>query len=90
MTPCSVFTMPMPVGTDEEKTRSTPSIESATAVPVMSTIESTAPASWNVTCSTSRRWTRASASARRRKIRWAIACASGGSLASSRRARMFA
>ncbi len=90
ITPCSVFTMPMPVGTDDEKTRSTPSIESATAVPVMSTIESTAPASWNVTCSTSRRCTRASASPRRRKMRWASASASAGSFASSSSERMFA
>ena len=52
-----------PVGTAEEKTRSTPSIVSPSAVPVTSTIASSPASSWKVTVSMSRRWTRASASA---------------------------
>ena len=91
MEPCSVLTMPMPVGTAEANTRSTlRATSSASAVPTMSTIESTAPTSWNVTWSTSRRCTMASASARRRKMRWAMAFASSGSSAMSSSARMLA
>ena len=47
--PCSVLTIPMPVGTADANTRSTFNDASASAVPTMSTIESTAPTSWNVT-----------------------------------------
>ena len=63
---------------------------SASAVPTMSTIESTAPISWKVTLSTSLRCTIASASASRRKIRCAISFASSGSSAASSNARMLA
>ena len=76
--PCSVLAIPNPVGTGEAKTRSISSIETASAVPTMSTMESTPPTSWNVTSSTSLRCTVASASASRRKIRWALRSASPG------------
>ena len=86
--PCSVLAMPNPVGTGDAKTRSTPSIDRASAVPVMSTMESIPPISWKVTSSTSLRCTRASASASRRKIRCAVRFTWSGSGASSRSVRM--
>ena len=82
--------MPVPVGTADANTRSTFNDASASAVPTMSTIESTAPTSWNVTCSSSRRCTMASASASRRKIRCAMAFASSGISAMSSSDRMLA
>jgi hypothetical protein len=71
-------------------TRSTPSDVTARAVPTMSTIESTAPTSWKVTWSTSFRWTTASASASRRKIRCAMFRASLERSPASSKARMLA
>ena len=53
--PCSVRPYASPVGTADEKTRSTPSIVSPSAVPVTSTMASSPASSWNVTVSMSRR-----------------------------------
>ncbi len=86
--PWSVRTMPVPVGMADAKTRSMPSRSRAIAVPTMSTMESMPPTSWNVTSSTSLRWMRASASASRRKIRWAVVFTDRGSSAASSIMRM--
>ena len=70
--PWAIRTRPLPVGTGEATSRSTPSRSQPTAVPTMSAIESAAPTSWKCTFSTVTPCTLASASARRVKIRPAI------------------
>ncbi len=67
-TPCALTSVPWPIATLAQLAPTGSSQASAAAVPTTSTIESIAPTSWKVTCSTVVPWSRASARASRSKI----------------------
>src|SRR5918998_2312818 len=80
-------TTPLPSGSGPQLTVSAPRSSSATQLPTTSTMESTAPTSWKVTCSGSWLCTAPSATARRRKASRARAEARSGSPAPATRSR---
>ena len=86
--PWAASTTPVPMGRGPQLTESAPSNPSATQLPTMSTMESTAPTSWKVTSSGSSSWTAPSATARLRNASIARDAAQSGRSVASISARI--
>ncbi len=87
MSPCALRAVPPPEGSGKEKRRETPSASRSSEVPSTSTMASSAPTSWNSTCSGATPWMRPSAPASAAKVESAIARARSGSWARPSRSR---